>query len=73
MVKQSSALRNLELILSDSVQHGEQGSSYAAVLQKAMQLEVSPESFIEFYDLLSKAKMEATQIKEELHPRIHRS
>jgi hypothetical protein len=72
MIQQSSALRNLELILSHSVQHGKPGNTCAAVLQEAMQLGGSPESFIRFYDLLSKAKMETTQIKEELHPRINR-
>jgi hypothetical protein len=55
-MKQSNALRTLEIILDEAVTKGEPSQSAGSILLKAMKLDAQPQSLVDFYELLNKAE-----------------
>jgi len=69
-MKQSNALRTLEIILDEAVTKGEPSQSAGSILLKAMKLDAQPQSLVDFYELLNKAEEEARKLNNI--PKINR-
>lgn len=69
-MRQSSALRRLEEILSEAVNNGDKTQNAGVVLLRAMSFSEEPQYVINFYGLLNKAEEETKTLKNQ--PNINR-
>jgi predicted transcriptional regulator len=69
-MQQSSALRRLETVLHEAISSGDRNQFCAPILLNAMNLTHEPENFFGIYEILSRAKEEATTLKNQ--PRLPR-
>ena len=69
-MKQSNALRRLEIILDEAVTNGDREQNSGAILLQAMTLAFQPRNIVDFYELLNKAEEEARKLNN--FPKINR-